>query len=386
MARAVLAQAPARDATSAALLLGRLALARGERDAAREMLRRAEESGGALGNPGFRPLVEARLLAAALDAATSPSPAARDRLAAAAAAAAPQTPRLHALAARLGAGEETATTSLAAFRGEPPGARLRRTDARPRRAALPVQALDHEVKFVFPGAMFAVARTILSRSLPAGEPHAASLVETIYFDDRELESLEEKLGSDYLKTKIRLRWYDHSPAVWLEVKRRVGSRREKLRLPVAATGSDTARRSRALAPESRFPGARRVPALLAGAGEAARQACGRRCTSPIAGSASSSPLRACGSRSTARSPPCGSPTGRQQRPGSGGCPGTCARRSSSSSRGEPRPAAGARRRSPRSAGVASRFPSTVSVCSTESLASIAELHREGFAWGRCSAS
>ncbi len=119
MARAVLAQAPARDATSAALLLGRLALARGERDAAREMLRRAEESGGALGNPGFRPLVEARLLAAALDAATSPSPAARDRLAAAAAAAAPQTPRLHALAARLGAGEETATTSLAAFRGEP---------------------------------------------------------------------------------------------------------------------------------------------------------------------------------------------------------------------------------------------------------------------------
>ena len=83
------------------------------------MLRRAEEWVALWETRASGRWSRRRLLAAALDAATSPSPAARDRLAAAAAAAAPQTPRLHALAARLGAGEETATTSLAAFRGEP---------------------------------------------------------------------------------------------------------------------------------------------------------------------------------------------------------------------------------------------------------------------------
>jgi hypothetical protein len=135
--------------------------------------------------------------------------------------------------------------------------------------AEPVQALDHEVKFVFAGATLAVARAILLGACRREEPHAASLVETIYFDTQKLEALEEKLGSDYRKTKIRLRWYDHSPAVWLEVKRRVGSRREKLRLPVAALapipldGRELSRRSLD-APELAA-----VPALLAAAGEAA---------------------------------------------------------------------------------------------------------------------
>ncbi len=95
-----------------------------------------------------------------------------------------------------------------------------------------VAGLDHEVKFVFRGAASAAARAILLGACRREEPHAASLVETIYFDGPGLESLAEKLGSDYHKSKIRLRWYDRSPAVWLEVKRRVGSRREKLRLEV----------------------------------------------------------------------------------------------------------------------------------------------------------
>lgn len=127
----------------------------------------------------------------------------------------------------------------------------------------PVQALDHEVKFVFPGATLAAARSILLGACRREEPHAASLVETIYFDNPGLDALEEKLGSDYRKTKIRLRWYDHSPAVWLEVKRRVGSRREKLRTPVPVDGRELSLRSL----DSPALGA--VPALLANAGEAA---------------------------------------------------------------------------------------------------------------------
>jgi len=126
----------------------------------------------------------------------------------------------------------------------------------------PVQALDHEVKFVFPGAALAAARAILRGACRREEPHAASLVETIYFDGPGLESLAEKLGSDYCKTKIRLRWYDQSPPVWLEVKRRVGSRREKLRTSAPLDGRELSRRSLA------SPGLTQVPALLAGAREA----------------------------------------------------------------------------------------------------------------------
>lgn len=127
----------------------------------------------------------------------------------------------------------------------------------------PVQALDHEVKFVFPGATLAAARAILLGACRREEPHAASLVETIYFDNPGLDALEEKLGSDYRKAKIRLRWYDHSPAVWLEVKRRVGSRREKLRTPVPVDGRELSRRS------LDSPALANVPALLAEAGEIA---------------------------------------------------------------------------------------------------------------------
>lgn len=126
-----------------------------------------------------------------------------------------------------------------------------------------VQALGHEVKFVFPRTAFAPARAILLGACRREELHAASLVETIYFDGPGLDSLAEKLGSDYRKAKIRLRWYDHSSAVWLEVKRRVGSRREKLRTSVPLDGRELSRRSldsTALA---------QIPALLADAGETA---------------------------------------------------------------------------------------------------------------------
>lgn len=123
-------------------------------------------------------------------------------------------------------------------------------------------ALDHEVKFVFPGATVEVARTILLAACRREAPHAASRVETIYFDGPGLESLDEKLGSDYRKAKIRLRWYDGGAAVWLEVKRRVGSRREKLRAPAPLDGRELSRRSLGA------PDLGCVPALLAAVGEA----------------------------------------------------------------------------------------------------------------------
>ena len=61
-----------------------------------------------------------------------------------------------------------------------------------------------------------------------------STVFTVYYDTPTLDCLLEKRNSDYLKTKIRLRWYRvgdrATDSAFLEVKSRYGSRREKLRV------------------------------------------------------------------------------------------------------------------------------------------------------------
>jgi hypothetical protein len=71
--------------------------------------------------------------------------------------------------------------------------------------------------------------------------HAVDDVWTVYFDTADRLSLREKLDSDYLKTKIRVRAYAEpglAPTgdAFIEMKRRVGDRREKVRvrLPGAA--------------------------------------------------------------------------------------------------------------------------------------------------------
>jgi len=94
------------------------------------------------------------------------------------------------------------------------------------------EELGHETKFVIPAAAAAAARLLLRGVARPERPFAGGVVESIYFDDAELRSLGEKLASDYLKTKTRLRWYDGGGAVYLESKQRFGSRRRKLRAKV----------------------------------------------------------------------------------------------------------------------------------------------------------
>lgn len=68
--------------------------------------------------------------------------------------------------------------------------------------------------------------------------HPRALVSSIYFDTHQLHCVDEKLNSDYLKSKFRLRWYrvpGRTPAagdpVFAEAKLRTGSIRRKLRAP-----------------------------------------------------------------------------------------------------------------------------------------------------------
>ncbi len=72
--------------------------------------------------------------------------------------------------------------------------------------------------------------------------HPRARVHTVYFDDLGLTSLGEKLNSDYLKSKVRLRWYEDLESgelsnVFAEVKWRVGARRRKSRRDTGVSGT-----------------------------------------------------------------------------------------------------------------------------------------------------
>jgi hypothetical protein len=101
--------------------------------------------------------------------------------------------------------------------------------------------LVHEIKYRLPAAAAAAARVLLSGVCRPERPHAEGVVHTVYLDTPEHRSREEKLASEYLKTKVRVRWYEGSPGAWIEVKRRIGSRRAKRRallpFPAAALGA-----------------------------------------------------------------------------------------------------------------------------------------------------
>jgi hypothetical protein len=98
------------------------------------------------------------------------------------------------------------------------------------------EELDHESKFRLPAAATDLALQLVRTWARPELPHASGVVESIYFDTRALRALAEKSDSDYRKSKLRLRWYDGGGPVFVELKRRVGTRRVKRRAPLALRG------------------------------------------------------------------------------------------------------------------------------------------------------
>ena len=101
-----------------------------------------------------------------------------------------------------------------------------------------IEALEFERKFVVPRGRVDAAIACLDAYCRPDRRYAANEVHSIYFDTPGLRLLQEKSDSDLYKTKVRLRWYEDveagpagSPA-FLEVKRRVGTRRQKWRQAV----------------------------------------------------------------------------------------------------------------------------------------------------------
>jgi hypothetical protein len=106
--------------------------------------------------------------------------------------------------------------------------------------------LEREIKYVLPAARMPFAEQWVSAVCRAGSHYPAGDVWTVYYDTAGQCALREKLDSDYLKTKVRVRWYTgtgghaHGDA-FVEVKRRVGDRREKIRVRLPATAASFAR-------------------------------------------------------------------------------------------------------------------------------------------------
>ena len=113
-----------------------------------------------------------------------------------------------------------------------------------------LSAADFELKFVGERWRAKPLRRLLERLCRPDPAFPTGTVFTIYYDTPSLECLDEKRNSDYLKTKVRLRWYRvegrPTDSAFLEVKSRVGSRRDKLRLAVPRQSWPVCRRRRTI--------------------------------------------------------------------------------------------------------------------------------------------
>jgi len=96
---------------------------------------------------------------------------------------------------------------------------------------------ERELKFTLPAGLAHLARRRLETVCRRDPEFPAAVVWTIYYDTPAFTSLGEKVNSDYLKRKIRVRWYSDvdgqiSEQAFVEAKFRMGTRRSKVRMPL----------------------------------------------------------------------------------------------------------------------------------------------------------
>ena len=106
--------------------------------------------------------------------------------------------------------------------------------------------LEYELKLVVPASRAPFVQNWLASAAWPDAKYPPARVVTVYFDTRGLRFLGEKDGGDYLKTKVRVRWYAGlvgeaigSP-VFAECKYRHGAARKKARVRLAVTAADIA--------------------------------------------------------------------------------------------------------------------------------------------------
>jgi len=112
--------------------------------------------------------------------------------------------------------------------------------------AEPTGRLQSELKYTIPQESTRIAMSMLSTRLDPDPQYPSAIISSIYFDSHDWKMLGEKRNSDYLKTKVRLRWYSsaegnqlrHDSATFAEVKYKVGSKRTKIRHQTRFSGQE----------------------------------------------------------------------------------------------------------------------------------------------------
>lgn len=100
----------------------------------------------------------------------------------------------------------------------------------------PFQTGEHEQKFIFSSLRVAAVLQWLHHVCRPDLRFPRYRIFSIYYDTPDRLFLREKLNSDYLKTKVRIRWYvengntEGTDNVWLEIKRKIGAERQKSRI------------------------------------------------------------------------------------------------------------------------------------------------------------
>jgi hypothetical protein len=105
---------------------------------------------------------------------------------------------------------------------------------------------ERELKFTVPASRAHLARRRLESLCRRDAEFPAAVVWTIYYDTPALASLGEKINSDYLKRKIRVRWYSDlagrvSGPAFVEAKLRLGTQRSKVRARLPYPAEEIAR-------------------------------------------------------------------------------------------------------------------------------------------------
>lgn len=98
----------------------------------------------------------------------------------------------------------------------------------------------YEQKYRFPALQQALILDWVASQCLRDRRYVAGLVSSLYYDTSDFGLYQEKRQSSYLKTKLRLRWYgdltvvppDQPVDCYLEVKAKIGTQRQKQRLPL----------------------------------------------------------------------------------------------------------------------------------------------------------
>jgi hypothetical protein len=109
-----------------------------------------------------------------------------------------------------------------------------------------LDTLDWELKYLLPPSAAPSALSWLQAVCIPDRRHPRNIVMSVYYDTPGLQALNEKINSDYQKSKVRVRWYADpagrtTPLVHAEAKHRFGGRREKLRVQLPDAANELSR-------------------------------------------------------------------------------------------------------------------------------------------------